>query len=802
MASKIVLLSLEHFMEQFVPAPVGEVEPLDLFLSTELNAIPQKVESHTYEQLIEAFNQTWLLPNDVAVSTPTKLDGDEDVASQQEIDAGLYSRHNAPHDCNRWSLIELSIECGIEPIQQDLFDDDSTMAEASSIMHEDVLRLIMCHAVLVFDNQHRTHHFTLLILGPEARIIRWDRSGLLATNMFDYTKNPEYLVRFLWRFSRMTPTQRGHDPTAERIIPGSADYELMHARAEHTMTAENGEVVGEHARVLFKKSLFSKALAQDRSQDPVVVEPAPLWRLRVPHSDGFREFLVGLPHTTAGSLTGRGTRTYVALDSADKSGPFVYLKDAWRVAHEGIEQEGTILAALNDDSGEGPVFGVPTLRCHGDVGDQVTLTQEVWKRLHPEAKPEACPLKTHRHYRLVVDEVCLPMRDFWSFSELVCLMGTCIKAHGQAYKRKGFLHGDISAGNVLILPKEEIVKGKVVRYRVGILADWEFAKNVEKPEDKDVPGQLNRAGTWQFASAMALDNPKKRILVEDDMESFFHLIFYFALRFLPHNCNDVGRYMEQYFNGHQKYLGALLGGQEKLASMKSGRLTTLRYTPLKFYVPRQHAPCGTVDTPPSSSKSPGEARRTVTNRHAARIPHPINKFFSAFLKRIHARYTLYYRTQDKARPAIKRNDIPEPVDPLIEANMVILRRMLDDFVGARKPKSSDIRAGAPSTHSGFSRMPPGPSTVQSPGVQDSSDVTNKEIAALAAELGDQQAMIRLIVKHLRGDGGWPAFVDRIPDQLPPYYKPGYDTALGTKRTADSAQLTADAPPSKRFRSAR
>ncbi|KAJ2965395.1 hypothetical protein NUW54_g14132 [Trametes sanguinea] len=230
MAGRAVLLSFDEFMQEFVPAPAGETEPADRFKTADFSAIPHKVEFDMYEPMTAAFNQDWLLPHDVAVATPHKADGN--VASMQKIDSGLYPRDDASHDSTRWLSIELSIECKTEPTQQDPLDDSGLAPEAWAGKRKEVLGQVMCYAVLVFNNQQRTHHFTLLLLGPMARIMRWDRSGLTATNKFDYTKKPEYLAQFLWRFGRMTPEQRGHDPTAQRILPGSDDYKLMHARAD------------------------------------------------------------------------------------------------------------------------------------------------------------------------------------------------------------------------------------------------------------------------------------------------------------------------------------------------------------------------------------------------------------------------------------------------------------------------------------------------------------------------------------------------------------------------------------------
>ena len=183
----------------------------------------------------------------------------------------------------------------------------------------------------------------------------------------------------------------------------------MQERAEKPILVEEGEKkfeIGQHARLLFRKSLKS-------SKD--------WYKVRV--GEEKRHFLVGAPHFIATALAGRGTRGYVAIDCADPYGPFVYLKDAWRVAHDSIEQEGTILAYLNDEK-TGKVDRIPTLVCHGDVDDQVTDSQNVWKTLNPDALK--CPLKTHCHYRLVVKEVGLSMDKIESAEELVYLIANCI----------------------------------------------------------------------------------------------------------------------------------------------------------------------------------------------------------------------------------------------------------------------------------------------------------------------------------------------------------------------------------------
>ncbi|CDO78019.1 hypothetical protein BN946_scf184907.g9 [Trametes cinnabarina] len=781
MTGKTILISLEEFMNRFIPAPPGETEPVEAFKAVDFTGIPQDIESNMYGPLVAAFNREWLLPHDIPASTPHK--GDGTVASNQKIDGGLYPRGNAPQDSTSWSSIELSIECKTDTTKQDPFDDRKNNPEASAITRKDVRGQIMCYAVLVFDNQHRVHHFMLLILGAMARLIRWDRSGVLVTHKFDYTKEPEKLTQFLWRFGRMTPAQRGHDPTAVRVLPGSADFRLMHARAATPLKNREGFVVGEHARLMFKGSL--KVTIAESIEDSagkktykMVDKDAPFWRLTVHDERGHRDFLVGKPHTTAASLSGRGTRTYVAIDALDKDGPFVYLKDAWRVAHDRIEQEGRILAELNDNSGGGPVVGVPTLLCHGDVATQVTVSQTVWLLKHGDAKPEDCTLKTHRHYRLVVKEVCLSMSEFLSFSELVGLVALCIDAHGQAYAGKNLLHRDISAGNVLICPIEETINGRLKKRRMGILADWELAKRVGGQEAKDTPRQPDRTGTWQFTSASALGNPSKRIIVQDDMESFFHLMLYFAIRFLPHNCENVGEFMDAYFDGYVEANGVYYGGGDKMAAMRSGTLKTLRYNSLIFFEPQQGTQTGHETDCRSNPQNTSPEELSPTDRGAQPatadqkvhppVPHHINIVFSDFLARLKAHYSLHVpeeTTKAGSGQSIARTDTTASAEDDIEDARQSLYLMLTK--SAAYKKASKVSSTRPSVH------------------EASASRSDYETRALANGLADHGEMVALFAKHMGKNAGWPKFADRVPDQLPEKYRRGVDTVLGMKRNLES-----------------
>ncbi|CDO78014.1 hypothetical protein BN946_scf184907.g4 [Trametes cinnabarina] len=799
-----ILLSFKEFIDKLVPVlSPKETEPVHLFKTADFRSIPQKAESDMYEASKLALNHDWLLPHDVAVSMSNKPG--KIVGSNQKAHCGLYTRNDSPigSDFTSWSSMELLIECKTSASQYDPFEDDERGPESLADSRKHVLGQIIRYAVLVFDSQHRTHHFTLLILGPMARLIRWDRSGILVTHKFDYTMEPEKLAQFLWRFGRMSPSQRGHDPSAVRVMPGSAEYHHVHSRASTPSKAWNGTVVGEHARDMFRKSLFITytVMEEGKSREDITI-PAPLWRLTVYDASGSRDFLVGLPHTTAGSLRGRGTRTYVALDAQDMDGPFVYLKDTWRVDHERIEREGKNLALLNNNSEGGPVDGVPTLLYHGDVGDQVTYSQVVWWLKYPNASPEACLMKTHRHYRLVVKEVCLSMSDFRCFIELVSMVIDCIDAHGHAYTRKGLLHCDISAGNVLIYPKIVEVDGQVSEQWVGLLADWELAKQVRTTDTKDASRQPDRIGTWQFASAMALDNPKNPwITVQDDMESFFHLLLYFAIRYLPHNCENVREFMDEYFDGYHTVKGVYYGGKEKLRSMKHGILTTPGVIPLEFYVPKQSAQpavsrgsaspipqdaasdasavcsgrpdqewsnsaCPTIADeggkfPRNSSHIGPEVTRSPVTSDGAYEPlkrHPMNKILAEFLIRIKAHYALHHAPETQAWAASSQSTMGTGTSQPPYAASIERRRSIARLRHAEMGITSA-------------------STLIDSEIPDMA-LVDKQQKELAARLGDHEDIMAFLVHYiLAPDIPWPDYYDRTSDQLTGDCRSGVDSTL-------------------------
>lgn len=128
----------------------------------------------------------------------------------------------------------------------------------------------------------------------------------------------------------------------------------------------------------------------------------------------------------------------------------------------------------------------------------------------------------------------------------------------------------------------------------GLLCDWELSKRIDstRPRAPRQPvrsvrqtfflGFVPRArtnialqGTWQFMSATLLNHHDKAAEICDDLEAFFHVILYYAVRYLKSNLTpkQVGEFIDEYFDQFQ-YYDKWRCGQRKQAVLQSGLLLT------------------------------------------------------------------------------------------------------------------------------------------------------------------------------------------------------------------------------------
>ncbi|KAI0311259.1 hypothetical protein OF83DRAFT_1177768 [Amylostereum chailletii] len=356
------------------------------------------------------------------------------------------------------------------------------------------LRQLSAWAYAQLKFQSRSFVFSVVLMEDSARLIRWDRSGAIVTERFVWTNPTDPLADFLGRFDRLSPEQRGHDPTS-----------CTPTQEEATMA----------------RAAFAGSPSADVSPD----EPLRKLTVRDDTTNKLHSFIVGSPQWCSRSLAGRATSGYVAFDIKTKY--LVYLKDTWRIVGPGMQKEGDIYRRLHAKG----VTHIAPMRCAGDVEGQRTRTQDFVSELW------ACggaQIAEHQRYRIVLGVVGRPLDSFKSTFELCQAIADAVEgefaflnydhdadhlpAHGQAYTLLKILHRDISAGNIIITDDGR-----------GLLIDWDLCRDLNVPVTTKEP----LTGTWQFISGTLLTDPTKEHQLSDDLESFVHVLAYHLVHHRP-----------------------------------------------------------------------------------------------------------------------------------------------------------------------------------------------------------------------------------------------------------------------------
>ncbi|KAI9060450.1 hypothetical protein FKP32DRAFT_1605331 [Trametes sanguinea] len=630
MAHKAVRLEPEEFLDHFLkrPGPLPTTNPPELE-SNPFDGLANAAnmqESEISRLFVEAVNNDSLrLGLKMALSENRLESGDP---NSLKIDASFFRPGSVPTDGKpHWADLMVAVEFKAHDTAKDPYDDRKDgVVDANAESRKQVRGQIIQYAEQIFDYQHRTSLIMLLVVGRRFRFTRWDRSGTLVTRAVDYVDEPRMLYEMLWHLCRLSDRALGLDPTAHRVLPGSHEYAQMvqarrapvglpdidHEEGSLTMPPPPGAVF-KYVREMFKNSL-----------DPNF----PWYRLEVPDATGTRSFLVGKRVFCAPGMAGRGTKGYVALDISVCPPRLVWLKDAWRTHYTFVAQEGAVLKELNDAE----VSNVPTLICHGDIPGQATETPMWWELKNPPTPADVpvpplfvppeliasssrtlvnppgfilpkgtkrsssdmedgengrddCPLRRHKHYRLVVEEVGMKLINFQHGQQLLQIIYDCVGAHEEAVIHANIMHRDISGGNILILPKVVVDEdtGSLDIKWTGLLVDWELSKPLVGEAALPRPRQPERTGTWQFMSVAVLSDHGKLLEISDELESFFHVTLYYAVRYLRSNCPDVGSFIEDFFDTYTVEKDTYKCGRMKTQVMGDGMLRADSYaTPLKF----------------------------------------------------------------------------------------------------------------------------------------------------------------------------------------------------------------------------
>ncbi|KAF8072153.1 hypothetical protein FPV67DRAFT_1748840 [Lyophyllum atratum] len=307
------------------------------------------------------------------------------------------------------------------------------------------------------------------------------------------------------------------------------------------------------------------------------------------------------------SLTGQCTRAYPVYES--DTGRLYFMKDSWRAEEHG--KESAILRTLQ----KAGVQHISGLVCGDDIPHQTTVTNlHVPLRDRGTAQLEACStglfcsqqadpvtefgdpsavlsrpknaswicgndrrrITGRYHHRMITDVIGSHLKNFTSSKQMMEAISQAFTAHQQAYELCKIIHRDISAYNILITENGQ-----------GILSDWDLA-NYEKDIAANSPRRQARTGTWQFMSCLLLMDRHKPHTIQDDIESFVHLILYHSIRYLRHTkSHTVRALLSKIFDDvYQEDDGSQVGGISKKSLFRDKE----KFKPFKNFQLMNNAP--------------------------------------------------------------------------------------------------------------------------------------------------------------------------------------------------------------------
>ncbi len=260
-----------------------------------------------------------------------------------------------------------------------------------------VLGQLGTYAAVHIDSQHRTHSFLVLIVGKYARLMRWDRCGMVFTEPIYYDAQPE-LLEFFEAYDRASLDVRGHnsiisDPKGDEKYIGSQ------------VLSSSVSPVDNNAQTSLVVSLCNEA---DHAS---------------PH-----RYVIPYPSMPPSLPVGRCTRTSVAYDLQNDRAR-VYMKACWRIVLSDNDiKEGNVYQALNQAN----VKNIPGCLTFCDFKDKYHQTQThtfVGRPWLPQGYSYSIPYR--RFHCLILDTEGQRLQDFTTSKVMVhairaAIIGMCL----------------------------------------------------------------------------------------------------------------------------------------------------------------------------------------------------------------------------------------------------------------------------------------------------------------------------------------------------------------------------------------
>ncbi|TFK67806.1 hypothetical protein BDN72DRAFT_822011 [Pluteus cervinus] len=389
--------------------------------------------------------------------------------------------------------VELSIELR-QNDADDPFDDDGESFHRVGDAAKATLAQLFLYATAHFASQFRTHVFSVLVLPTYARLLRWDRNGVIVTEKIDL-EHTNIIPQFFGRLQYTTTRIRGLDETIRPAV----------------LTVAQGKAIRKALNVGPKVTLLQVDVA------------------------GRTFILPELLSTTRklDSPFGRQTACFRVYDPVQKK--CFFAKDTWRIWTPVQKAEHEILERLLSKG----VKHIPILECGGDIdptgGTHQTISEDFMEMVWSKCAWRAT--HTYRHYRIVLEELQGHVSECKIIKQVVVVMRDAAEAHAQAYEEVQIVHRDVSEANIMFRQDGDKLE--------GVLIDWDLCEELGRGYNG------GRTGTWYFLAARLMDKdlaPERQDRI-DDIESFFHVLVYIATHYTRHQMDptELFNFVEVYF---------------------------------------------------------------------------------------------------------------------------------------------------------------------------------------------------------------------------------------------------------------
>ncbi|KAI9060873.1 hypothetical protein FKP32DRAFT_1730486 [Trametes sanguinea] len=572
-------MPLREFLETFCPCP-AEVLARMPPAQEAFAKVPEAAqdEQDIYVPLIAALNHAHngvhRCPGHTFVNTSTHLDVKGDYIVKPDVTC--YANKHVPkvrvndlhsHTDMGYATFPIEVKCGVDA---DLFSDpyehlgssrghllvNTRLNKKDSGKALAAFGQVMSYVAEISACQFRCFCFLVCLYGCHARLMRWDRAGLIVTRRFHLQRDPEILCEFVWRYAHMSEVQRGMDSTVYAATP-SEEAQFLSAIRTH-VALQLGLASSEETSL--NKSVLEHY--QPRAVSAVSVGDGDTSLIRL--------YLVSRPIVSPISATGRSTRSYWAVDK--ETGRLVYLKDTWRYRTAGAEMEGAVIAKLNEYG----VRGVPGVIQHGHVPNignivspdifQHTLTQAFkGAKWACDQGIDSQAMVMYSHYRMVTSIAGYSVHRFTGTRELLTAGHQTLQTLIDAQLRNR-LHRNVHPA-AIVLHRDN--KGQARR---AVLHDWDLSWCHTAPNPH---AALPHDAMWQFMSISVLLGEPVPYTIQDDMESLLYNMLYCSLRWLDHNLPEVQLEdtMTKLFDYSSWFQGEALGSDQKLTNAQRRKYT-------------------------------------------------------------------------------------------------------------------------------------------------------------------------------------------------------------------------------------